>query len=176
MSIRNSLDWFRAQSKPVQVLMILGAIVVLLVSAMGAAIGTAVVGTFVMPAGEPIGSANPTPIATPVETTVSESTATSVETPPTSPPQVQFSLSPADGSVTITHAGGDSIRAGWLWVNVEGEARGTWASHDDSLDPTDDVAEEASITVTDVSSGDAIELVWSPPDRDPMPVARFSVP
>ena len=143
------LDWFKSLSKPVQILMILGVVVAVVVASVGALVGTAVVGTFLMPIGEPI-----------------DSTA----------PQVQFSFSSADDGATIAHVGGDSVQAGRLQVTVAGETRGTWASHDDSLDRTNDVVEGASITLTDVSSGDAIELVWSPPEGDPMAVARFSVP
>lgn len=171
------LEWFKTRSKPVQALVIIVIVVALAVATVGAVVGTAVVGTFVMPAGEPADPPAP-PHTTTDDIGPSSGTSTTASQSTTvrqSAPQMQFDLSAADGSATVTYVGGDSAEAGRLEVVVNGEVAGTWADLDDSHGESGRLTEEASITITDISSGDAIGIVWVPPQGESVVVARLPV-
>lgn len=75
-----------------------------------------------------------------------------------SPPQAQFTFDYADGSgqVTVTHAGGDSIQADSLVVEVDGDRRGTWAD----LGGHDTVEAGDTVDVTNVENGDTIRILY----------------
>ncbi|MFC7177678.1 type IV pilin N-terminal domain-containing protein [Halosegnis marinus] len=82
-------------------------------------------------------------------------------------PRANFSFEYADGSVTITHEGGENIDAKRLTVTVDG------APADASFSGT--VSAGDSVTVSGVGSGDVLELVWRA-DGESVVVARFEAP
>lgn len=86
------------------------------------------------------------------------------------PPSVQFSHdhTPESSELTITHAGGEAVSNSNLIVTVNGNQRdwpasGEWESG-------------KAVTVTNVSSGDRVELIWSHPTEDEStPLGSFTV-
>ncbi|MWG33172.1 type IV pilin [Halomarina oriensis] len=118
---------FRSLGRPVQV--VLGVFLGLLFL-LGAVMGTAVLGSFVLGVGDS-----------------SEST--------TNPPRVQFDYRTTDGGETleITHGGGQSIDVGTLHLVVDGEPRAWEGAADGHVDVGDS-------TTTSASSGATVTVVW----------------
>jgi len=120
-------------------LVVVVGMVFLLVAAV---IGAAIVGSFVLGVGEEASSTEPA---------------------------VSFEFETTDGGVEITHAGGDSVPASDLRIEVDGEDRGTWA---DLRDSSGRVEAEDSIAVSDVSADQTVTVVWES-DGESAEIARY---
>lgn len=79
---------------------------------------------------------------------------------PAGTPSATFDLERAGGEVTVVHDGGDPVDAKTLFVDVDGTARGTWASHGG----VERVTEGDSISVVDVDPGDEVTIRWTDGD------------
>lgn len=95
-------------------------------------VGAAVIGTFVLGVGDQAGS---------------------------DVPQVSFTADSANGQVTITHAGGDSIDPERLLVRVDG-SESTWAS----IAGTSDPVEAGDELAVDADPGTEVVVVYHGPE------------
>ncbi|WP_435361072.1 hypothetical protein [Haloarchaeobius sp. DFWS5] len=78
---------------------------------------------------------------------------------PIDPPETELAFDHHDGSeLTITHDGGDSLRAGNVEILV-GDGRTTWAQTDFSIDPSDELTQGDSTTISGISAGDTVTVV-----------------
>lgn len=118
---------FRSLSLPIQ--LVLGVFVGLFFL-VGAVMGTAILGSFVLGVGDSTGEM-------------------------TNPPQAQFDYRTTDGGETleITHEGGQSIDVGNLHLVVDGETR-SWEGADDGR------VDVGDSTTTGASSGATVKIVW----------------
>lgn len=80
----------------------------------------------------------------------------------TTVPQASFDFDYDAGTVTVTHAGGDTYDADAVEVYVGGERRGTWSD----LAAAQRIEPGSQLRIDDVASGDRIRLVWNGPEGD----------
>ncbi|WP_276271656.1 type IV pilin [Haloarcula litorea] len=72
-------------------------------------------------------------------------------------PRVQFEVTTGEGTVTITHAGGDSVDADRLVLSVNEERRGTWGELSDG---GAGVEVGDSVELDGVAAGDTVRVRW----------------
>lgn len=77
--------------------------------------------------------------------------------PATGVPEAAFAFEADDGTVTITHEGGDALRRENVAIQTSGEV-GEW--------PEPRITAGDEITITEFESGGTIEMVWNDPDSD----------
>lgn len=70
---------------------------------------------------------------------------------------MDYEYQPAADSLTVTHAGGDTLEAGSVEVVVNGQPVGTWAQ----FGGPGDVTVGDSMRVPNVDDGDTVQLVWT---------------
>lgn len=73
------------------------------------------------------------------------------------PPEVEFTSSFADGSMTITHDGGESVDPTQLLIVVDGTERGTWRQ---MAETSDSIQLGDSVTVDAVDPGEEVRVVF----------------
>jgi len=89
----------------------------------------------------------------------------------TTAPQAQFSFDYDDtaGEVDVTHDGGDTIDGDNVEIRYNGSTDTPWTGTD--------VSAGNSTTISPVSSGDTVRVVWSSPSDDSTAtIGRFEVP
>ena len=74
----------------------------------------------------------------------------------TDPPTVEFETTLEGETLTIEHAGGDTLDPAEVVITIDGTDRGTWAEYGGS----GTVAEGSAIDVDGVESGDELEIRW----------------
>ena len=72
------------------------------------------------------------------------------------PPTVEFDTALEDETLTIEHAGGDTLDPAEVVITIDGTDRGTWAEYGGS----GTVAEGSVIEVDAVETGDDLEIRW----------------
>jgi flagellin-like protein len=88
-----------------------------------------------------------------------------------SAPQAQFTFDysggPSDGTVNVTHDGGDSIEAADLNVSINNDANAAVASAGTNNGWSDaTVAAGSSLTVNNVDEGATVRIIWTSPNSD----------
>lgn len=88
--------------------------------------------------------------------------------PATRAPEVAFAFEEGDGTVTVTHEGGDHVEAARLTVLLDGEPAGA------QFEGTVQAGDSVTLDVEGTASGVAVSVVWSPEGSDDtVPLARY---
>lgn len=93
---------------------------------------------------------------------------------PVAPPDASFDLSGTSaGAATLSHAGGESVAAERLVVDVDGD-RATWAELRFDTGPEDTVAPGDAVTLVGVAEGDTVTVFYVE-DGEEVPLANLTV-
>lgn len=85
------------------------------------------------------------------------------------PPTAQFTsdYNAEANELTVTHNGGDPISSGNLVLEVNGDER-EWPA-------SDDFKVSETVTVSEIASGDTVDLIWrNPSDDERLTIASFT--
>jgi flagellin-like protein len=77
-----------------------------------------------------------------------------------------FERGSSSGEAVITHAGGDAITGSQLSFSGAGSTSNTWTAEDSDLSGSDKVDAGESITLSGLTTGEDLNIVWSSSSSD----------